>query len=192
MSGRRSTPSDWCLAGLAILRDQGPQVVTVERLCAALRKTKGSFYHHFRDMDAFLAALLEEWEELHTGRPIAAAEAAETPRRQSALLDAVVLGIDHDLDRAVRAWGRHDSRVREALRRVDERRIGFLTELHRAQGQAGPRRLAELEYAVFLGAQELGFIEDPRRRAALRRTLRAALEVLGGRAPAPREASKRR
>lgn len=180
MSGRRAAPADWCRAGLALLRDQGPGAVTLERLCAALGKTKGSFYHHFRDMDAYRAALLEEWEELHTARPIAAAEAADGPRRRSALLDAVVQGVDHELDRAVRAWGREDGRVRGALARVDARRLAYLEALHRGHGRSDPRGLAELEYAVFLGAQQLGLLADPRRGVALRRTLRAALEALGG------------
>jgi AcrR family transcriptional regulator len=192
VSARRSGPADWCRAGLALLRDHGPQAVTLDRLCAALEKTKGSFYHHFRDMDAYQAALLAEWEELHTGGPIAAASRARAARRRSALLDAVALNLDHDLDRAVRAWGRHHAGARAALRRVDGRRMAFLAELHREQGQADPRGLAELEYAVFLGAQELGLVEDPERGLPLRRALHAALEALGEPASAPRGAGRRR
>lgn len=176
---RRSTPADWCRAGLGLLRDEGPRAVTVERLCAALGRTKGSFYHHFRDLPDFQAALLADWEELHTGRPIAAASRAEGRARRSALLDAVALGIDHDLDRAVRAWGRHDGRVQEAVRRVDARRMGTLADLHRALGRSDPRGLAELEYAVFLGAQELELMADAERGPALRRALAAALQHLG-------------
>jgi AcrR family transcriptional regulator len=181
---RRSTPADWCGAGLALLRDVGPGAITIERLCAALGRTKGSFYHHFRDLRAFQAALLAAWEEQHTGRPIAAAAGAEGAGRRSALLDAV-LGIDHGLDRAVRAWGRHDARIREAVRRVDARRMGYLAELHRDRGRSDPRRLAELEYAVFLGAQELELMADAERGPALRRALAAALQHLGGTSPRP-------
>jgi AcrR family transcriptional regulator len=182
---RRSTPADWCRAGLALLRDEGPSGVTLERLCASLGRTKGSFYHHFRGLHAFQTALLAEWEEQHTGRPIAAASHAEGAARRSALLDAVVLGIDHDLDRAVRAWGRHDARVREAVRRVDARRMGYLVDLHRDRGRSDARGLAELEYAVFLGAQELELLADAERGPALRRALAAALQHLAGTSARP-------
>ncbi len=183
--GRRSrVPGDivrsrWCRAGLVLLRDHGPQAVTVERLCAAMRRTKGSFYHHFRDTDAFHAALLDEWEELHTAVPIAAASNARTVEERSAHLWTTVVALDHALDRAVRGWALHDGRARAAVGHVDARRIGYLAAIHRQRGRRDALRLAQLEYAAFLGAQELGLVGDPQRGAPLGRTLRAALEWLG-------------
>jgi len=174
-----SSRADFCRAGLAILRDEGPQAATVDRLCAALGRTKGSFYHHFRDAGAFQAALLAEWEAVQTEQPIAVADGQAPARRAAALREAVVKGLDHPLDRAVRAWGRHDARVREAIRRVDRRRIAFLAGLHRARGRRRPERLAELEYAAFVGAQELGLVTDPERGPGVARALEAALEWLG-------------
>ena len=174
-----NTRSRWCRAGLALLRDHGPRAVTVERLCAAMRRTKGAFYHHFRDVRAFHAAVLDEWAELHTAAPIAAASSARTAEERSAQLGAAVVGLDHALDRAIRGWALYHGRAREIVGRVDALRIGYLAAIHRERGWRDAPRLAELEYAVFLGAQELGLVDDRLRGASLGRALRAALEWLG-------------
>jgi len=74
MSGvSTTTRADWVAAGLELLRDGGEDAVTVDRLCATLGRTKGSFYHHFEDSAAYQGALLEHWANLHTELPIAAA-----------------------------------------------------------------------------------------------------------------------
>ncbi|ACG75084.1 regulatory protein TetR [Anaeromyxobacter sp. K] len=169
----------WCRAGLALLRDHGPQAVTVDRLCTAMRRTKGAFYHHFRDVHAFHAAALDAWTELHTADLIAAASSAVTAEARSARLGAAAVGLDHALDRAIRAWALHDPAAREAVGRVDARRIDYLATIHRERGWRNATVLAQLEYAVFLGAQELGLAADPERGAPLGRTLRTALEWLG-------------
>jgi hypothetical protein len=142
-----------------------------------MRRTKGAFYHHFDDVGAFQAAMLVEWEALHTAGPISASSGGETAERRSALLRAAAVALDHRLERAIRAWGVHDRRAREAVRRVDARRIAYLAAIHRDRGRGDAPRLAELEYAVFLGAQALG-VADDRRGAELGRTLRAAVEAL--------------
>lgn len=137
---------DWLLAGFAVLRDDGPAALTLERLCAVVEKTKGSFYHHFVDVDGFVVELLTTWEHELTTVPIAG---GATP----AQLNDIVKGLDHRLDRAVRAWGLHDVRVREAVARVDARRIAHLERLHVAAKTRAPKKAAQLEYAIFLGRQ---------------------------------------
>lgn len=173
--GRRTSPAEWCAAGLALLRDEGIGALTVERLCAALGKTKGSFYHHFRNLDAFLHALLARWEEELTDAPIRDAGSERNPRRRGARLDEVVRRLDHRLDVAVRAWALRDARARSAMARVDARRIAYLTELHRARRVGDPRTAAELEYAAFVGAQQLGLLAVRARAERLESALRAAI-----------------
>jgi AcrR family transcriptional regulator len=178
---RRASPGDWCAAGLALLRDEGLDAVTVDRLCAALQKTKGSFYHHFRDMDEYLAALLARWEEELTESPIRATAHEHDPYRRGARLESVVRALDHRLDRAVRAWALRDERARAAMERVDRRRIDYLAELFRESGYREPRLLAELKYVAFVGAQQTGVFASPTRAARLSEALRKALAWLGER-----------
>lgn len=176
---RRASPEDWCAAGLALLRDEGIGAITVDRLCAVRKKTKGSFYHHFRDLEAYLAELLARWEDDLTEAPIRVASDEPDPRRRSARLNRMVRGLDHRLDRAVRAWALWDPRARAAMERVDERRIEYLSELSRLSGRRSPRLLAELEYAAFVGAQQVGLLGSSVRAARLSRALDRALDVLG-------------
>jgi AcrR family transcriptional regulator len=175
---RRATPGDWCAAGLSLLRDEGIGALTVDRLCAALGKTKGSFYHHFRGLEAYLAALLARWEEDLTDAPMREAGTEADPRRRGARLDEVVRGLDHRLDLAVRAWALRDARARAAMARVDARRVAYLAALHRAGRLADPRAAAALEYAAFVGAQQLGYLSRPARAERLSRALRGALAAL--------------
>lgn len=180
---RRASRADWVTAGLRILREEGHGRLTIDRLCSVLGKTKGSFYHHFPDLDALHGALLEAWVETLTEQPIALSRAESEPQRRGARLDDVTLALDHRLDREMRVWGMQDRRVHEAVKAVDERRVDYLEELHRAAGRCKPRELAELEYATFVGAQHLDAFDDATRATALLRTLREALARLGERTP---------
>lgn len=171
----RASPGDWAAAGLTLLRDEGAGALTVDRLCAALGKTKGSFYHHFRDLDAYLAALLERWESDLTDAPIREAGRERDPRRRGARLDAAVRGLDHRLDVSVRAWALWEPRARAAMERVDARRLAYLRDLYRSAGHPDPQTAADLEYAAFVGAQHLGLLAVPSRAVRLSEVLRRAL-----------------
>ena len=88
----RTHRDDWIEAGLSLLGREGEAALTLERLCAALGRTKGSFYHHFEGMPALGSAMLAAWEQRHTDVPIAAAsrERSVARRRRSlALIFAV-------------------------------------------------------------------------------------------------------
>ena len=178
MSARLS-PTDWCDAGLSLLRDEGMPALTIERLCAALGRTKGSFYHHFLDLNAFLAMLLSRWEDTLTEQPIALAAAEANPRKRAARLDAAVVTLDHRLDLAVRAWGLWDGRARAAIARVDARRLAYLTDVFKARGMERAKALAQLEYVAFVGAQQLGASVEPERAARLRSDVQRALAFAG-------------
>ena len=64
----RTTRVAWIDEGLRALAAGGPDAVRVETVASALHVTKGGFYHHFRDRQALLDAMLDTWEE-DAGRP---------------------------------------------------------------------------------------------------------------------------
>jgi AcrR family transcriptional regulator len=154
-------------------------------------KSKGSFYHHFEGLSAFHTALLAMWEEQLTEQPIAQADARQrggvdalereaSAHRRAARLEEAVLGIDHALDRAVRAWANADARAKAAVVRIDERRIAYLAGLHRAAGHREARALAEIEYAAFVGFEHLDLLAAGGKGERLGKKLRRALALLGG------------
>ncbi len=147
----RTKGIDWLDAGLALLRDGGDEALTIERLCAALGRTKGSFYHHFTDIAAYHQALLGRWSDLHTEHPIVEATGS------AAKLYRAVSKVDFGLELAVHAWAVRSPTARKAADRVHARRIKYLTRLHRSKAKA------ELEYAAFVGSMHV-FAGNPAAR----------------------------
>lgn len=191
MNAARATKETWCRLGLALLREEGADRITVDRLCALLKKTKGSFYHHFDHLDGYLAELLRTWERDHTERIIAVIE-RERRTKRGARLDAAARKIDHGLERAVRAWAMRNEGVRASLDSVDAQRIEFLSSLH------GNPDDAILEYALFVGFQQLRIVDDPARAERLNARMHRAREALASQArgtraaPAPRRGARPR
>ncbi|MBM3678368.1 MAG: TetR/AcrR family transcriptional regulator [Actinobacteria bacterium] len=153
----RTGANDWVEAGIALLREEGHASLRIDDLCRRLGRTKGSFYHHFPSFGAFRDTLLARWETDLTEHPIAHADLEPDPELHPAQLSEAVRGLDHRLDLAIRSWALRDAHVREALDRVDERRVGFLAELwaERTGRRATAMLLARLDYAAFVGAQQL-------------------------------------
>lgn len=128
----RTPRSAWIEAGLAALAAGGPDAVRIETLAKALGVTKGGFYGHFTDRDAFLEAMLDTWERESTD------EVLERVQREggdpiSKLRRAGSLTLSTDrllpIDLAIRDWSRRDPALAVRLRRVDNRRMDYLREL---------------------------------------------------------------
>lgn len=155
--------------------------MTIDRLCKDLQRTKGAFYHHFADVTVYSDALLAAWEARNTS--LAALRGEVHGNRQAArgVIEAAVRGFDVPLERSFRAWGLRDPRVHAFVARIDERRIAFLSTRYAATVPVATRRkLARLEYAVFVGVQQLyPEISAPVARD-LERTLAAALVAVVG------------
>jgi AcrR family transcriptional regulator len=151
---------DWVLEALRALANSGVEAVRVEPLAKKLGVTKGSFYWHFGDRAALLAAVLADWERRATLAIIAEVEAAGGDARERLVaLFRRALAADLRLDRRVRAWATDDAAAAAVLRRVDRRRIGYLRRLFAQMGHAKPlaTALARLTYSAMVGAFELGF-----------------------------------
>lgn len=142
--------------GLDLLRKQGYGALRLENLCEQMGKTRGSFYHHFKDMNAYIGRLLQHWQTVQTQAAIDKSELEKDPKARMAVLDETVRALDHRLDQIVRAWSLQDERAAAAMAVVDETRMGYLRKLFRDNGVAEGVAclLAELEYTAFLGAQQ--------------------------------------
>lgn len=174
----RATRADWLQKALAILDEEGPRALTIERLCAAMHKTKGGFYHHFGDAAGLQRAILDQWEAAQTTAVIEAVE-REDREAQLEALDRIAAAADWGQERAIRAWAWHDSLVRARVEAIDARRIAYLASLYPSGSRALRNRLALLEYAALVGAQHLFHSGTaPGRRPGLGRLLRQALTAV--------------
>ena len=152
------TLQDWLKAGLTLLGHEGEKALTLESLCRATKRTKGSFYHHFKNHNDFVEALLQYWRAEHTIRVIQAVEQLPTPEARRKGLDRLAASLDSQVERAVRRWAGVDERAAATLAQVDQQRIEYLTTLIMELGQpnkADAYELAVVEYAYFVGIQHL-------------------------------------
>ena len=147
---------DWLAIGLRELGGTGPEALRIEALCEVTDKTRGSFYHHFKDHRAFTDALLEHWFQRDTERVIT--EVEQNPGDKRHALDRLAAGLDERVEMAIRRLAANDATARTVVARVDARRIGYLKDLNIQEfGMAANEalELAEIEYATFVGFQML-------------------------------------
>ena len=157
---RRLGREDWIDAALDAIADRGLAAVAVEPLAAALGVTKGSFYSHFRTRDELLAAALERWERSHgTSGLEQYAEIADPAERLRQVLRAAVTFTHTGAPSVhVSLLGElGDPRVRAAVGRVTEARMGLLAVSYRELGYPPERARdrARLAYATYVGLLQM-------------------------------------
>lgn len=133
---KRLNREKWLRAALDTLNDKGIDYVKVLPLAKELGVTRGSFYWHFRDRDDLLRQMLEFWESSQTDEVISRVTAnGGTPREQLRLLGQDVLFRKYNrYEVAVRAWAMADTAARRAVRRVDRKRLKFVSGLLASDG----------------------------------------------------------
>ncbi len=183
----RLTADDWAAAALDAMARGGLAAVAVEPIAARQGATKGSFYWHFANRDALIAAALRRWETDHTEAVIRMVDAEPDPlRRLRLLLVAVIEATEHDLiEVAVLSTADHPL-VAPVLARVTERRIAYTTKLFGDLGfsAAEARDRGLLAFTAYLGHAQLARATPqsvPRDRAARRRYVDRVVALLTAR-----------
>ncbi|MCY9590489.1 TetR/AcrR family transcriptional regulator [Paenibacillus chitinolyticus] len=145
------TREDWVKAGLNKLAEAGIHEVRVEALAKALKISKGSFYHYFRDRKELLDSMLDYWEEYATKRIIQNVEQDSFSLEQ--LLNLSINNRDKKMEIGIYAWAKHDPVVASRLVDIEEQRIHFVTVLYEKRGltfsEAADR--ARLTYLTYVG-----------------------------------------
>jgi AcrR family transcriptional regulator len=151
---RQLSTADWVAAATEAIVEGGVGAVAIEPLATRLGTTKGSFYHHFENRDALIAAALEQWERHETeaviqrlalipdpAERLRAVMAAALADRAGGVRDAALLGsAGHPL-------------IKPVVERVTRRRLSYMAELCAELGlaPAQARRRALLLYTSYLG-----------------------------------------
>jgi AcrR family transcriptional regulator len=150
----RTPRSTWIEAGLRALAAGGPDAVRIEPLAKALGVTRGGFYWHFTDRRALLGAMLDTWERATTDEVIDQVEGlGGDPEAKLLRLFGLTSSGVVAVDLAVRGWARHEQAVAERLRRIDNRRMGYLRSLFAALGPDADEVEARclLYYSLLIG-----------------------------------------
>jgi AcrR family transcriptional regulator len=148
-------PTDWVRAALLAVAEGGITNISVERLARSLGTTKGSFYWHFKDRPALVAAMLDAWAG-QTEAIITRVEQGADARVRFDRLFATVFeeGSGGRTELALLADA-DDPVVAAAIDRVMARRLGFLQKLFEQLGKDDPADRALLAYTCFLGVLQL-------------------------------------
>ena len=143
---RRSTrlsKTDWIDTALSILIAEGVGGLKIARLCDELHVTKGSFYWHFKDIDALWEAMAERWRETNSLtittelRDLVSLPASD---RLVALATMLMSEKNLTVETAIRDWARTNDKVAQTVRRIDAEALNVvyetLRELHVTEEQS--------------------------------------------------------
>ncbi len=130
----RVSKNTWLDAARDTLIANGIDRVKIDLLARKLKVTRGSFYWHFKNRADLLSALIEDWKETNT-KPML--EAIELSGRRGNKEDFkyfsdLLTEEKHyfpKFDSAMRDWARHDKKVANLVKEMDNMRIAALTEM---------------------------------------------------------------
>lgn len=132
-SGWRGSRRVWLEAAKQAIVDAGVEAVKIQPLATQLGIARTSFYWFFKDRQALLDALLEEWDAKNTGAFVTACGGyAET--LPEAILNLIVVFhdealFDPQLDFAIRGWAQKSDTVAERIRNADAVRLDAIRSM---------------------------------------------------------------
>lgn len=162
----------WMAAAFGELAAHGWDGVRVEPIASILGVTKGSFYWHFADRDALVAAMFLRWSE---GRVRAirleTADDADPRALLYRLIDLYARGPNTRglaIELAIRGLARADSRAADAVAAVDGERLARVAHLFGKLGANNTQAEAKafLFYAFVFGQSLIAGRRDAGLRAA--------------------------
>jgi AcrR family transcriptional regulator len=144
---------DWLDQGLKALAEGGFTALKAEPLAKIMGVSRGSFYWHFADVEAFHRAILRHWRDVAAERIIADVEASAGKGDLLQLLLHRVFSERLALESAVRSWAAVDRAAKSAVQAIDRRRLSYVESLLRASGLSADvaRARAQILYWAFLG-----------------------------------------
>jgi AcrR family transcriptional regulator len=161
-ASKRLDKSDWLDFALGELARKGYGALKAQTLAAGLGVTRGSFYWHFDDLDAFKRDLIAHWTDRTTEELVRAVVREGDAAAQLRGLLKRALRSGAALERAIRAWATADDHVAGLVAAVDWRRLRFAEQLLAALGvpeaEIGPR--ARMLYWSAIGRLMMARPED--------------------------------
>ncbi len=155
---KRLAKTDWLDLGLKALAAHGDGAIRIDNLCQMAGRTKGSFYHHFKNRGDFVTALLAHWEQELTQSVIDMTETEISPVAKLIALNKLTTDFDGGVERELRRWAGHDKTVKAVVKQVDKRRVSYVADLL-MQAKDIPLRqamdLAMMNYATLIGFQQI-------------------------------------
>lgn len=142
---------NWIKKGLLVVKRNGSSLLTIDEIAKRLKVTKGSFYHHFENIDEFEYEVANYWstELIENMGDVNTKNIGDSLKR---FYDAVNVKEETKF----RNWSESSEFASEALKSLDLKRIEFLTELYETKyDKKEAKAKSYLEYGAFIGVQQL-------------------------------------
>lgn len=149
--------NQWFVIGLKVLENDGFSKITIDNLCTLLEITKGAFYHHFKNIDGYVDALMKYWLSQNTIQVIEDADKLPLAKKRIEFIGNAVIQRLHKSEQVIRAWGFSSPIVKKYVQQVDDLRIEYSTKQRVLLGlsEEEAKNTSVLEYAIFVGGQQL-------------------------------------
>lgn len=192
-TGWRGSREVWMDAARQALISSGVDAVKIQPLANQLQIARTSFYWFFKDRNALLDALLEEWDAKNTGAFIDACAAyAETI--SEAVLNLIAVFHDEalfepQLDFAIRGWAHKSDVAAARVHEADDTRLQAIREMFERFGFAEDEADVRAR-TVYL--TQIGYIAMQVSEATAVRMARAPgyVKTFCGQVPSPRELAR--
>lgn len=163
------TKEIWLEEGLKVLEEQGPPALSIDTLTLRIKKTKGAFYHHFKNRGNYLEALMLYYEKKHVVEITDTVDEQTDQAAQLKKLTELAFQISSNLELVVRAWALNESVVKAFQDRIDQKRMDHLQQIFRPSctDSAKAKTLALKTYCIYIGMQQLRHLHDSEQFKAL-------------------------
>jgi len=147
---KRVSKDQWLQAALDSLVENGMNGIAVEQLAKQLGTSKSGFYWHFKNRDDLLEHLLGYWESEFTDTVINnISHLDENAEKKLHITSEMIL--KHQLgkyDMAFRTWGNESKEVRKRIKKIDRKRLNYISGLFSELGFRGEE--AEARAGLFI------------------------------------------
>ena len=153
----RLDKNSWLLEGIRILECEGFTRITIDNLCDRQKRSKGSFYYHFKNIEGYVESIMKYWQKKNTVDLIKFTEAISSTDIKLKHLNELTSSLSQKTEQIIRAWSFSNDTVKEFVRQVDDMRIKYLIDLNIQSGmmEVEANDYAIIEYGTLIGIQQL-------------------------------------
>lgn len=150
----------WLTAALEQLRSEGPGGLAVDKIARRLGVTRGSFYHHFENLEDLIEQLPTHWMHRYAPTPFEVMIQWEPTVEKwvhRLVCDYIPNMGRMRYDSAMRAWAADNEAAENAVFQVDAARHDMLIKFFRHGGCADcAEDAATLAYSMIVGLDGVG------------------------------------
>ncbi|MEZ5759180.1 MAG: hypothetical protein R3D86_13250 [Emcibacteraceae bacterium] len=168
--GSQNEELEWIEAGIKLLRDHGPHLITINDLCAKLEKPETEFNRIFKTKENYLFAILDHWYEKET---LSYIDMMDEIGGSAENIIMTMVEVIHHADKqdeiAIRNWALKCPNAHAALAKVDRTRLDVASGLFKEMGfsESESKLRAKIMYTSSIGTHYTSISESLEHKKAM-------------------------